>query len=98
MQTSADDDVFRALADRQRRSVVRYLVTDDDGVASYGEVAEYVAAHHATQPAEVMTALRHTILPMLAEMDLVRYDHEAERIRYLGNRVVEDVLAVVETE
>jgi hypothetical protein len=98
MQASVADGVLRALSDRQRRLVVRYLVNDADGVASYEEVADYVAAHHQARPSAAMTALRHTILPMLEEVDVLRYDPETERIRYRGDEFVEDVLTAVEEE
>lgn len=98
MQTRSDDDVIRALADEQRRLVVRYLLDDADGVASYRDVADHLSAHSAHGPTETMIKLRHTILPMLAETGVVRYDSEQERISYRSHAVVEDMLAVVEDE
>jgi isopentenyl phosphate kinase len=94
MQTRSDD-VFRALADEQRRLVVRYLM-DADGTASYRDVADYLSAHGADEPEEAMLRLRHTILPILAEAGLLRYDSESERISYRSHAAVEDVLAAVE--
>ncbi|AZH26583.1 DUF7344 domain-containing protein [Haloplanus aerogenes] len=96
MWTHAADDAFRALADEKRRLVVRYLVNDDEGVASYEEVIDYVASRCSVGSERASIALRHSILPTLAETDLLRYDHDAERIRYRPNELVEDALRVVD--
>lgn len=96
MRTHPADDIFRALADERRRLVVRYLVNDDDGVATYGEMVDYLVSHCATHPETARIGLRHTILPTLAGANLLRYDHDTERIRYRPNGLVEDALNVVD--
>jgi len=96
MRTHPVDDVFRALADKRRRLVVRYLVNDAEGVASYGDVGDHVAAHCSVRPEKVMIALKHSILPTLADANLLRYDHETERVRYRPNGLVEDAMTVVD--
>lgn len=92
MRSQAVDDVLCALADEYRRVVVRYLVYDADGVASYREIAEHVASQNDSSPMDVRINLEHTTLPILAETDLVEYDPETEVIQYQSNAFVEDVL------
>lgn len=98
MQTRSVDDVFHALADRERRLVVRYLMHDDEGVAAHGEVADHLASHGAACAEQARIRLEHTILPMLAEAGLLRYDGERERIRYRSDEFAESVLTVVDGE
>ncbi|WP_435068943.1 DUF7344 domain-containing protein [Haloplanus sp. C73] len=93
MQTRPTDEVFRALADRRRRLVVRYLMNEADGVASYREVTDALASEDAQSAAIPLT---HTILPILKEAEIVDYDPERERIRYRPNELVEDALRVVD--
>jgi len=93
MQAAPADEVFRALADEQRRLVVRYLLDETDGVASEQEVADYVSAHGTE---EALVRLQHSTLPMLDEAGLVRYDPERGRVRDRSDGVVEDVLTAVE--
>lgn len=95
MQTRPTDEIFRALADRQRRLVVRYLMDEADGVASYGEVIDALANGDA-RSASTSVTLTHTILPMLEDAGIVEHDPERERIQYRPNELVEDALRVVD--
>jgi hypothetical protein len=96
MQTRPDDDVFHALADRRRRSVIRYLATETDGTATVREVADHVSSRRDERSAATLVALRHTILPTLAEAGLLQYDPDRGRIRYLPSESAEDLLSVVD--
>jgi len=95
MQTHPGDDVLYALADEQRRLVVRYLMNDEEGVTSYRELADYIASHSAVRPERARLRLEHTTLPLLAEAKLLQYDAERERIQYRSDEFAETVLAVV---
>ena len=95
MQAAPADEVFRALADEQRRLVVRYLLDETDGVASEQEVADYVSAHGTEEGAEALVGLRHSTLPMLDEAGLIRYDADRGRVRDRSDDIVENVLTAV---
>ena len=96
MQAAPADEVFRALADEQRRLVVRYLLDETDGVASEQDVADYVSAHGTEGAGEALVELRHSTLPMLDEAGLIRYDADRGRVRDRSDDIVENVLTAVE--
>lgn len=74
-----DDDVVDALADGQRRAVLRTML--DEESADLREVARSVARRkHDDPPSDgalerLKVALHHRHLPKLADAGLVEYDH-----------------------
>ncbi|WP_419181088.1 DUF7344 domain-containing protein [Haloarcula ordinaria] len=64
------DAIYQCLANTRRRDVLRYLQEVDDGIASVGDLADYVVEQETNSPTpsrdSVLTNLYHTHLPMLA--------------------------------
>jgi hypothetical protein len=89
------DDVLGALADHRRREVVRYLSNNPAGDTPVQEVADHLASRRDDPTEDVMIHLRHAILPLLAERDLLKYDSECGVIQYRPDPLTEEVLAAV---
>ena len=65
------DDLFRALSQRERRQILRYLDRQDTSVA-VEELATTLAADQQCHDTEQVTlALTHKHLPLLEEINLV---------------------------
>ncbi len=92
------DDVLGALADDSRREVVRYLSNDPAGDTSVQAVADHLASRRDAPTEDVMIRLRHAILPLLADRNLLEYDSERGVVQYRSDPLTEEVLtAVTET-
>lgn len=89
---------LRALADKLRRSTVRYFVEGDVDSATYEELIEHLnSVGYRHDPDQLRSALHHSHLPQLADADLVEYDARSQLVRYRGDEIAEDVLdALVE--
>ena len=81
---SVDDEVFLALADRDRRIVLYYLrwrrrveVDELADVVAGWRGADRPGAVSRTERDRVLAALRSRHLPILADADLVEVDREA---------------------
>ncbi|WP_440991281.1 DUF7344 domain-containing protein [Haloarchaeobius baliensis] len=83
-------ELFEALSNDRRRETLRYLLRQDDGQSTKGEVARHIAALETDKPVEQVTsderkrvyiALHQTHLPKLHELDLVEYDSSQGALR-----------------
>lgn len=83
--TQTLEAVFRTLADRRRRFTLQFL-RERNGAATVDELAHHVAewerdAATDSGPAEtrkrVYTSLYLTVLPALADLDLLTYDRQS---------------------
>lgn len=80
------DRLFTALADRQRRRLLWYLL--DESPASVGELADVLVGWRLADTTgvgseayeRVLAALHHSHLPLLDDAGLVAYDREAETV------------------
>lgn len=92
------DDAFKVLAAEPRRVILRVL--RDEGVVEVEDLIEALVAQNpewkTSEPDCLLAALYHHHLPLLAEAGLVRYDDHGETVRYDGDRIVEEHLAVLE--
>jgi predicted transcriptional regulator len=88
LPTGINDDVLRALSDRDRRVALWYL--GERSTATVAELADVLASGDR-EAARV--ELRHRHLPMLASAGLVEYDHEAGRAEATVAPTVRDLLA-----
>lgn len=91
------DDLFEALADSRRRLVVQYFLRSSADAATVTDLARYVADRTPDEEFEtVAVALHHKDVSKLHEADLVEYDDQTETVRYVGSRLVSDLLAHAE--
>jgi hypothetical protein len=91
------DDLFEALADSRRRLVVQYFLRSSADAATVTDLARYVADRTPDEEFEtVAVALHHKDVSKLDEADLVEYDDQTETVRYVGSRLVSDLLAHAE--
>jgi len=83
-------ELFEALSNDRRRETLRYLLQQEDGRTTKGEVARHIAALETDKPVEQVTsderkrvyiALHQTHLPKLHELDLVEYDSSQGALR-----------------
>jgi DNA-binding transcriptional ArsR family regulator len=83
-QSEFADTVYRVLADRRRRAVLRFLV-DRSGTATVDELTDWLwererGQHGTDSRSRIAVDLYHTELPMLADADVVEYDREEESV------------------
>lgn len=88
------DTVFRVLADRNRRAILRYLHTRSTDMTSIDDLAHHLATvndsfrdHHQSK-----ALLHHAVLPTLEEAGAVEYDGRSETVRYREDPVLNEVL------
>ncbi|PSQ07072.1 hypothetical protein BRC97_05230 [Halobacteriales archaeon QS_6_71_20] len=87
------DDLFRALADAQRRTVLNVLSHQVDVIHVETLARELVAREHDIAESEVSEAdlerttarLHHATLPHLAAAELIEYDAETGTVEYTGH-------------
>lgn len=91
--------VFDVLADERRRHVLYYLIEHAGGEAGVADVAAHLRSVESSAPSAdpetIRTELHHRHLPRMEEAGLVDYDAPEAKIRYLGDPLVEDCLALV---
>ena len=97
--TLSRSDVHRLLSS-ERRQILLGVLEGRQTTLDLDELARLVTEHEdgvdGTDPTDVdrvAITLHHNHLPKLAELDLVRYDHRAERIRTtdIGGRAAAEV-------
>ena len=105
--TLQDDQLYRALASAQRRRLLYVLLVEQE--SAVGKLATVLAGWDATEaggmatPADreqILIALEHVHLPILAESGLVTYDRDdgTVRIEPLDDAVFDLICQSVETE
>lgn len=96
------DEVLLALADPQRRIVLRALVDEFPSEVSVDALEEVVARELEGQPPSLRSTstiaiqLRHVHLPRLDEVGLCTYDADRECVAYRGDEFVETLLEYIE--
>jgi hypothetical protein len=96
------DSVFELLANHHRRHALVYLAGMNDETASVSEVLDYVVARNADsvedlhEAEDVASALHHVHLPKLEAAGVVDYDVRSDTIRYHGQPLLEEGLALAE--
>lgn len=75
--------LFGAFADERRQHAVQYLI-HKPGTVPLGVVAEYIAIAEDDPTRDnyerILVSLVHTHIPLLTEVDLVRYDADRETV------------------
>ncbi|AGN00436.1 hypothetical protein L593_02425 [Salinarchaeum sp. Harcht-Bsk1] len=97
----SDDRIFRALASKQRRRLLSYLL--DGEVRTVEELATALTGWQASESGSMQTAadreqvrieLFHSHLPLLDEVGLIAYDRDRDVVRIESlDPVVEELLA-----
>jgi len=88
------EELLTAVADPQRRELLRYLRDTDGDVISVGELAAAVA--ESDDPDErdrLQVALQHAHLPKLADTGVLAFDPRSSTVRYAGDDRWVDALA-----
>lgn len=97
----ADDralnQAFDLLGDQRRRYVLATLYTKPETVLSTDDLADHVLRNDpdATDYDRVRIRLHHQTLPRLAEDGIIDFDSRTDTIRYHGNELIDDFLAVL---
>lgn len=96
------DAVLQALADPQRRVVLRELAEESCSEISV-DALEEVVAHELEGPppeirstSEIAIQLRHVHLPTLDEVGLCEYDADREFVKYNPDEFAETLLEFIE--
>jgi DNA-binding transcriptional ArsR family regulator len=88
------DEVFDLLAHPHRRTVIHQL--ESEATVTVDELAVRIAERYeSTSVSDARISLVHNHLPRLAEADVVRYDHSAQRCELDDDATVHTVLAAV---
>lgn len=88
------DAHLAALADGQRRTLLRYLIAEYPQPVSRGAAVTHVASVRGEDHQRVAIRLVHSHLPRLEDAGLVSTDDE-NRLTYTGNEFVRDVLQLL---
>lgn len=91
--------VFDLLADETRRHVLYYLTDVAGGAATTADIADHLRAvdpeSRSAEREAVLVGLHHQHLPRLEAPGVVEYDDPGGSVRYLGDPLVEECLALV---
>jgi len=94
--------LLRAVADSQRRTLLRYFRDADTDAMTVDELARALANagdRGIDRPLdEFRITLQHIHLPKLSELGVVRFDAPTSTVRYVGDDRVEAVLQFIATE
>ena len=84
------DSILTALADRDRRRVLRHFVETGQAAASVDTLVDRIVDRDDRgRRVAVATALHHTTLPHLAAAGFVEYDPRSQVARYRSNAALE---------
>lgn len=90
------DDVFRLVADRQRRLILRHLIHASTDQSSIDELADQLIdtslANRPTSRETVLSQLQHKDLPALEQYGVIEYDSRTGAIRYHPDEQIEALL------
>lgn len=90
------DRYLAALANRNRRLVVTVLSESGDNWLDEAEVIDRLRDETQGTPDRMWRIeLRHEHCPTLADLGIIEYDRENERLRYTGSRAVSELLDTV---
>lgn len=98
------DAVLEILSQRERRSILNYLVDSSEEVIPIDDVVEQIVQDEAERMSELPNQdhlkleLHHIHLPKLTKAGLLEYDSRSEQIRYWGDEQVEKWLKRINEE
>lgn len=89
------DDQLSALADSERRSIVRHLQTKGSRTATLDELAAVLEPDSDLERDHARIRLHHTHLPKLDETPLLTYRPEFATVEYHGDAEFEALLDIL---
>lgn len=94
--TSVDVDAALALlSNRQRRSILRYLVSTPEDSVTIDAIAEHIAEEMDIESKSVKIDCHHTHLPKLNDSGVIDYDQRMGDVRYNRTPTVEHLLDAI---
>lgn len=91
---SRKDDVLEALADAERRRIVRSVVAGSPGPVPLETIESTLADATTSDSDDVRVDVRHNHVPRLRAAGLVTYEPDARHLRYDGGEFCEAILGV----
>lgn len=92
LHPEAKDELLTVLADHRRRAVLAYFRNSSDDVASVQDLANELKKHDHRGDQPTLTLL-HSVLPRLANADVIDYDGRSDAVRYRGDDELERLAA-----
>lgn len=86
------DDVLRALADRQRRFVLGYLLGEDPDPVPVSDLIDHVVNVVDEPPGTVRARIHHSHLPRLEDAGMIERDPGAGTLSFRGPELTRDLL------
>ncbi|WP_424004645.1 DUF7344 domain-containing protein [Haloarcula salina] len=88
------DDLYRALADEERRVVFRYFLRTGADSATVADLVAFAKREGVNVARDrLRVRFHHAVLPHLSEAGFVEYDPRSNAVRYHEQPSVEAVLA-----
>lgn len=95
----AVDETLRILENPLRRDIIDCCASSTEQILDIEELADTVAiARDDTDRDELLTALHHHHLPLLAEMGVIDFDHQGGQLRYRPDERIETWLRRISDE
>lgn len=92
----ASIDVVLGVLSKTRSRRVLYYLRDNDGVAFVEDIVHHLSDPDGTDRERLAIELHHTILPDLASLGAVEYEHETGLVISQRDELVTSVLECVE--
>lgn len=86
-QSTSTETLLRAVADPDRRAILRHLYETDSRAVDVDDLAATLESRERStgcETARTAIELRHTHLPMLADANAITYDRGDEIVAYRG--------------
>lgn len=88
------DELYRALADEERRIVFRYFLRTEADSATVADLVAFAKREGVDATRDRLRArFHHSVLPHLSDVGLVEYDPRSNAVRYHDQPSVEAVLS-----
>ncbi len=94
LHPEAKDELLTVLADRRCRAVLAYFRHSSADVASVQELANELKKHDRRGD-QVTLVLIHSVLPRLADADVIDYDGRSDTVRYRGDPDLERLAELI---
>lgn len=93
------DAFVAAISSKHRRDIIRTLQDVEDNTMTLDEMVSQLAvtSFESRPHDEIRIVLHHKHLPVLAECDLIEYDHRSGMISLRGDIAQPGILALVNT-
>ena len=86
------DEIFKLLADTQRRHILTYLIEAADQPVPLEALVEHLQTHTDTNCEQLQTQLHHLHLPKLADYGVIEYNSPLQLVSYTEHPRLEVLL------